>query len=66
VRTPKIGSRDGETCFGGILWFYAELRRESFWRNFNLGFFEGLGGEPRRPTEEGGPFMYHFVRLGEF
>jgi hypothetical protein len=28
VNTPEIGSRDGEICFGGIMGFYAELRRE--------------------------------------
>jgi hypothetical protein len=32
VSVPKIGSRDGLFCFGGISGFYAELRRE-----FNLG-----------------------------
>jgi hypothetical protein len=25
VNVPEIGSRDGETCFGGIFRFYAEL-----------------------------------------
>jgi hypothetical protein len=25
VNTPKIGSRDGELCIGGILDFYADL-----------------------------------------
>jgi hypothetical protein len=33
VNTPKIGSRDGEKCFGGIQRFYAELRREFIWGN---------------------------------
>jgi hypothetical protein len=28
VNTPKLGSRDGVLCFGGIMGFYAELRRE--------------------------------------
>jgi hypothetical protein len=28
VKIPEIGSRDGEKCFGGIMGFYAELRRE--------------------------------------
>jgi hypothetical protein len=28
VNTLEIGSRDGEISFGGILGFYAELRRE--------------------------------------
>jgi hypothetical protein len=55
VNTPKIGSRAGLFCFGGIYGFYAVLRRELFWRNFKLDFFEGLGGEPRGSIEEGGP-----------
>jgi hypothetical protein len=54
VSTLKIGSRDGQTCFGGIQRFYAELRRECCWRNLNWGFFEVLAGDPRRSTEEGG------------
>jgi hypothetical protein len=28
VNTPKIGSRDGRNCLGGIMGFYADLRRE--------------------------------------
>jgi hypothetical protein len=39
VNTPKIGSRDGEKCSGGIWGFYAELRRESFGGNLNLAIF---------------------------
>jgi hypothetical protein len=54
VSTPKIGSRVGVYCFGGILWFYADLRRELIWRNLNLMFFEVLTGVPREGTEEGG------------
>jgi hypothetical protein len=34
VNPPKIGSRAGELCFGGILRFYADLRRECIWGNF--------------------------------
>jgi hypothetical protein len=33
VSIPKIGSRDGLKCFGGILGFCAELRREWGWGN---------------------------------
>jgi hypothetical protein len=55
VNPPKIGSRDGEICFGGILTFYADLRRESFRGNLKLDFFEDLLVSPRGPTEEGGP-----------
>jgi hypothetical protein len=57
VNTPKIGSRDGGICFGGILGFHAELRRECFWRNLKLGFFDGLVGIPRGATEEGGTML---------
>jgi hypothetical protein len=41
VNVPKIGSRVGGLCFGGILGIYAELRREFGWGNLdlvNLGF----------------------------
>jgi hypothetical protein len=55
VNTLKIGSRDGQKCFGGILGFYAELRRDLDWGNLELGFFEDLFGGPRGATEEGGP-----------
>jgi hypothetical protein len=54
VRTPKIGSRDGVLSFGGIWRIYADLRRESFWGNLKMGFFEVLSGSPRVLTEEGG------------
>jgi hypothetical protein len=53
VNTLKIGSRAGQKCFGGILGFYAELRRDWEWGNLNLGFFEDLFGGPRGATEEG-------------
>jgi hypothetical protein len=33
VNTPKIGSRVGEFCFGGILGIHAVLRRELIWGN---------------------------------
>jgi hypothetical protein len=54
VNTPKIGSRGGKCCFGGILRFHADLRRECFWGNLVLAFFGGLGGVPRESIEEGG------------
>jgi hypothetical protein len=54
VSTLEIGSRDGQTCFGGIQRFYAELRRECGWGNLILVFFEVLAGDPRKATEEGG------------
>jgi hypothetical protein len=41
-------------CFGGISGFYAELRREFDWGNWNWDFFGGLLGVPRGYTEEGG------------
>jgi hypothetical protein len=37
--------------------FYAELRREFFWGNLKLGFFEVLVGCPREVTEEGGQLV---------
>jgi hypothetical protein len=54
VSVPKIGSRVGLLCFGGISEFYAELRREFCWGNLDLNFFEFLGGDLRECTEEGG------------
>jgi hypothetical protein len=57
VTPPKIGSRDGELCFGGIQRFYAELRREFKWRNLKLGFLGFMGGGPRGATEEGGQLV---------
>jgi hypothetical protein len=47
VSPPKIGSRGDAFVFGGILRFYAELRREWIWGKLGLGFFEDLGGKPR-------------------
>jgi hypothetical protein len=57
VNILKIGSRGGGFVFGGIQRFYAELRREIFWRNLNWVIFEGLLGVPRRVTEEGGQLV---------
>jgi hypothetical protein len=54
VNTPKLGSRDGGNCFGGIWGSYADLRRKIFWGNLDLEFFGGLVESPRRCTEEGG------------
>jgi hypothetical protein len=54
VSTLEIGSRDGVLCIGGILGFYAELRREIIWGNLDLTFFDVLLGVPRRCVEEGG------------
>jgi hypothetical protein len=33
VSVPEIGSRGALLCFGGILGFYAVLRRDLFWGN---------------------------------
>jgi hypothetical protein len=49
-------------CFGGILGFYADLRREYFWGNLRLDSFEVLFEVPRRCIEEGGLLVF----LGEF
>jgi hypothetical protein len=54
VNVPKIGSRDGHLCFGGIQRFYAELRREIKRGNFNLVFFRVLLEGPRETIEVGG------------
>jgi hypothetical protein len=49
--------------FGGILEFYAELRREFFGGNLNLDFFRGLGVGPRGDTEEGGQLGVHSMHF---
>jgi hypothetical protein len=66
VSVPKIGSRVGVFCFGGILGFHADLRREFIWGNLSLVFFEGLGVYPRESIEEGGQLVCLSVCLGEF
>jgi hypothetical protein len=66
VNIPEIGSRVGIKCSGGISGFCAELRRECFWRNWNLVIFEVLVESPRREGEEGGHLCVPFVCLGEF
>jgi hypothetical protein len=66
VNTPKKGSRGDAFCLGGIIGFYAELRREFGWRNLNWCFFEVVGVSPRRGGEEGDLFVCFLVRLGEF
>jgi hypothetical protein len=69
VNTPKNGSRVGEFCFGGILGFYAELRREIIWGKLNSLFFGVLFEVPRRAIEEGGPMCafggIYCVPIGE-
>jgi hypothetical protein len=62
VSVPKIGSRDGLLCFGGIQRFYAELRRELRWGNFDLVIFEVLPVGPREVIEEGD----HLCAFGVF
>jgi hypothetical protein len=66
VSIPKIGSRDGQKCFGGIMGFHADLRREYFWGNLDLGFLGVLLVGPREAGEEGGQQVFLFVCLGEF
>jgi hypothetical protein len=66
VNTPELGSRGGDFCLGGILRFYAELRRELFRGNLNWCFFEVVGGDPRGDGEEGGHYVCFLVHLGEF
>jgi hypothetical protein len=66
VSVPKIGSRAALLCFGGILGFYAVLRREYFGGNLNLVVFSVLGGSPRVLIEEGGHLVFPFVFWGMF
>jgi hypothetical protein len=66
VSVPKIGSRAALLCFGGILGFYAELRREYIWRNLFLVVLGVLGGDPRGTIEEGGHLVFPFVFGGIF
>jgi hypothetical protein len=66
VSVPEIGSRGVLLCFGGILGFHADLRREFLWGNFNLDFLGVLPGVPRGFIEEGGHLCYSYVFLGEF
>jgi hypothetical protein len=65
VSTLEIGSRGDIFCFWGNLRFYAELRREFGWGNFDLVFLEDLFVGPRRGWEEGGPFSVPLSDLGE-
>jgi hypothetical protein len=65
VNTPEIGSRGRVCCFGGILGFYAELRRELIWGILNLGVFCVLGGKPRGVVEEGDLIVSIGCDLGE-
>jgi hypothetical protein len=66
VSVPKIGSRAALLCFGGILGFYAVLRREYFGGNLNLEFFGGLPGVRRVLIEEGGQFVFPPSVWGNF
>jgi hypothetical protein len=66
VSIPKIGSRAGLYCFGGIWGPHADLRREFEWGNFNLGFFWVLFVVPRRYTEEGDHLCSLCVVWGNF
>jgi hypothetical protein len=64
VNVPKIGSRAGEICFGGIYVFHADLRRDFIWGNLNWGFFWVLGVSPREAIEEGGPLVQLVCTFG--
>jgi hypothetical protein len=57
VNIPEIGSRDGGNCFGGILEFYAELRREFGGGNLKLVIFGFLAGALTWGWEEGGTMV---------
>jgi hypothetical protein len=58
VSILKNGSRGDKKCFGGIQRFYADLRREMGWGNWDLLFFEGVGVSSRGAYEEGGQLVY--------
>jgi hypothetical protein len=51
-------------CFGGILGFHAELRRELGRGNLKWGFFGVLLVDPRRSTEEGGQLVCFWGNFG--
>jgi hypothetical protein len=53
VNTLEIGSRVGVFCSGGILGFYADLRRKYNWGNLFLVVFGILGGGPRSSVRRG-------------
>jgi hypothetical protein len=63
VRIPKIGSRAGLCCFGGIWGVYADLRRELFEGNLDLDFFWVLLGVPRGGGKEGGTYWCFWRNL---
>jgi hypothetical protein len=63
VSPLKIGSRGDAFVFGGILSFYADLRRKFIWGKLGLGFLEGLGGSPRGGSEEGGHLVFFGLRF---
>jgi hypothetical protein len=64
VSTPKKGSRGDAFCIGGILGFYAVLRRDFKRGNFILGFFVVLLVVLRRCIEEGGQLVCTLCNLG--
>jgi hypothetical protein len=57
VNTPKIGSRGAGKCLGEFWGVYAVLRRELWWGNLKLEFFEDLLVVPRVFIEEGGQLV---------
>jgi hypothetical protein len=69
VRIPKIGSRAGLCCFGGIWGIYADLRRELFEGNLDLDFFWVFFGVPRGGLRRGGTIGVFggicWIELGE-
>jgi hypothetical protein len=53
-----------KNVWGNLGGVYADLRRESEWRNFDLVFFGGLSGSPRGCTEEGGQIVCLCCAIG--
>jgi hypothetical protein len=64
VNTPKIGSRVGGNCFGGILRFHAELRREFEGGIGNWSVLGFLGGKLTWEGRRGGSLCVFCVCWG--
>jgi hypothetical protein len=73
VNTLEIGSRGGNLCFGGIMGFRADLRRELDGGELKLVVFWNLGGDLTWGWEEGGHLCvfgsvvgFNWIRFCEF
>jgi hypothetical protein len=66
VNIPEIGSRGDAFCIGGILGFYADLRRELDWGNWELVFLEFWSGLHVSLLRRGDNLVCILCSLGEF